>query len=164
MNTQLKEIVDLFMESFAEDTYFNARYSIDELREICIESLSYCIDKGCLMTIYDKNKLTAFLVAANKKDISEDMLYKIYPDEYLRTEVLNMPEDTILMVSMAVAKEYRGRRIATNLVKALIDTYKDSNMIGDISSKYSMPIYERLGFEISEIEPDYYLVKRYNKR
>ena len=66
----------------------------------------------------------------------------------------------LFMLSIGVKETLRGKGLASALVDYLLDRYKDHTFVSDVSNRGSLPIYERRGCEIREIDTEYYLVTR----
>lgn len=164
----------LFALAFYEDEFYKKQgvdFSKESVPPDFQESIRYCLASGYSSGIRDEQEISAFLLAFDydKCKTSDpetfDMIFGIKCDrtvwpykEEIHDRVSALGDKVLFVLSIAVEPDKRRKGYATALVKDLIASYPEYTIVGDVSATESLPIYRNLGFEVTEIEPDYNLV------
>lgn len=71
-----------------------------------------------------------------------------------------IPDGSLYLLAGFVDPRFQRMGIYKSLLHALMFQYPGRTMVSDISNLGPMPMYQRMGFEVQEIEPGYLFIKR----
>ena len=166
------DVIWLFKDSFKNDHVYRD-LGIDTMSDMpqdFILAINYAINTGASLGYYIDDKLVGFLIGFDyNNSINNDTEeYRrvfgitdnssIYGSELSKLfDEAKEHSNLYYIMSIAVYEPLRRQGIATRLVDYLI-THTNYDIIGDVSSMISIPIYQRQGFNISTIGDEYKLV------
>jgi len=170
------ELMDLFVHCFRNDHYYISLFPGSEdiekdMREKFYSTLEYCVVNDGAFGIYDNNSLVAFILSfdyhktkstnasAFKKIFSVDQKSALKYKKEIHDRIDALGENVIFMLSMGVHESYQRKGYASFLIDFMMSSYQNYYLVGDVSSKLSLPIYEKRGFHIDTIEEEYYFIK-----
>lgn len=173
--SHLNQVMDLFCSTFMQDSYYVKRYPNEEKRlEIMRGSFSngigLCIEQGYSFGVFENDELVSFLLAFDYNKLKEEN-----PEEFVKTfggdsfntilyadtlhaKIQKLTGKTMFLLSIAVKESQRRKGIASAMVDYLMDKYEEYNLVSDVSNKGSLEIYKARGFEIEQIDNEYYLI------
>ncbi|MDF2633039.1 MAG: family N-acetyltransferase, partial [Caproiciproducens sp.] len=179
------EISNLAVACFMEDHYFIKMFPEEQerkekLKEMFQDSISYCsredgaygIKKdGCWVAFAlffdydrlnksdDKQMRRFFGFASDKKSRYRAMREPETSDQnFIKLKAEECGIRSTYLLSIGVDETHRNAGLATKLVKFIRSSFPNNYLISDISNPLSLRLYEKLGFQQSQISTDYYWV------
>lgn len=180
----LTEFVDLFVSVFQEDGYYRTLFPDENTRKQNIRAMINDILQNGFkyLTIYGDyrhGELIAFLVTfdyftmmTSDKSVFLHM-FDIKGSTNIRElpyfEALHQPilslcpifsHHVIYLLSIGVRHDLQQKGIGSRLLRQLIAKHDNDYIVSDVSNVHSLSMYERLRFDISPLDTDYYFVLR----
>lgn len=167
----IPETIRLFQISFQDDHMYNEYgLTMEQTLDSFSDAISYAVNHGPSFGIYLNQQLISFLLGF---DYHEG--FRSHPDNManifgldktgrsLYTELNRFFEETekhknlYYIMSVATLQPYRQQGFASALMDMLLQstTY---DIISDVSSMISMPMYRKRGFQTVELGTDYNMV------
>lgn len=172
--SDLDNTIELFQEAFKDDHIYNeCEFSISAgLPNSFKNSIKYSIENGISFGYFINAKLIGFILAFDyndgmknhynsMKEIFEmqDSGESLYGDELsILFDEAKKHNSLYYIMSIAVKNEYRQKGIASSLLDKLMESTNNADIISDVSSMISIPMYIKRQFKIEDIENDYKLV------
>lgn len=162
-------VMDLFAACFRDDHYFHELYgnSADfesRLRESSKYSIKYCIDSGMSYGVFDVDRLVGFMLCFNYKwtqvfdrPAFRSIFLGSCPEIHLNVAQIDGP--VLYLMLVGVDLNHRRKGVASRLLDAVIAAYPDYTIVSDVSALESVAMYQKRGFSVSPLEPDYVWVQ-----
>lgn len=182
----LEQAADLAVSCFSDDLYFKKMMPGEqerkaELKKNFLDAVSYCISEHGAYGMKDNGRLIAFMLffdydRLNKSDhrqmsrffgyeASDRSRFQLtHPTTMTDRRFIQLKAEecgvhTTYLLSLGVDESYRRSGLATQMVKFVRGNYPNNYLLGDVSSPESLGIYEKMGFQITEMSENYYWVK-----
>lgn len=163
-------VLKLFQESFKNDhIYSECGLDISEIPESFKVSIVYAIKDGKSYGCFKDNCLVSFLLGFDYNKCKENLEVmknvfeiqesgqSIYSELDLFFEETKKHNNLYYIMSIATDIKNRQKGIASKLLDTLLNNVS-FDIISDVSSMISIPMYEKRGFKISTLGEDYKLV------
>lgn len=172
----LEKVLNLFCQCFLDDPFYTSSFPEREtrssrMRQAFRESIAYCLSTGLSLGMMDeRGQLAAFLLCFDYSAARlehPDLFRGIFGaqegqpipyNDQLHNHILRLNGNTLYLLSMAVAPEYRRMGLASGLIDTVIRSYPQFNLAGDVSNESSLSIYRERNFQVTDIYPGYYLI------
>lgn len=170
-------IMSLFIDCFFDDHCYAELFPVRSTRANDMvlsfsEDIRFCLSRGYSFGILDEaGELGAFILVFDYRRCMVE-----FPEAFRHifagnTDVLpyfdqihrpirKCDNETLFILSVAVRSDLRRKGLASMMLDRLIREYPGRNIASDVSAPYSIPMYDRRGFEVSEMEPGYSFVFR----
>ena len=173
--SDLNQVMDLFCDSFMQDSYYIKQYPNEEERLSVMKGsfasgILFCIEQGHCFGIFENDKMVSFLLAFdyNKvKNENPEQFAKTFGaspqgnlpyKEALHEQIAQLGSKTMYLLSIAVQESHRHIGIASAMVDYLMNEYADYDLVSDVSNESSLKIYKKRGFEVKKIDTGYYFI------
>ncbi len=180
-----EEISNLAVACFLKDHYFIKMFPEEQerkekLKEMFQDSICYCSREDGAYGIKKDGCWAAFALffdydKLNKSDDKQmRRFFGFASDKESRYRAMREPETSdqnfiklkaeecgirsTYLLSIGVDETHRQEGLATKLVKFIRNSFPNNYLISDISNPLSLRLYEKLGFQQSQISKDYYWV------
>lgn len=167
-DVEIRQVMDLFYDCFKDDPYYVEAFGAwiaDMIYQDFGPVIEHIIRLGDSYGIKDGSDLIGFLIAFQYRKLKtedEVLFRKVFDDAesdgalpYQKEihDVLDvLQRDTMYFISIAVREDQRRKGLATELVTYLLENYGEFNIASDVSNVESLVIYDRLGFDLNEID------------
>lgn len=176
-----EQVFALFCDAFEEDDYYqnllksNNKTTLLDMKDVFAPAILFCLQEdGYSYGVYDGDTLIAFLLTTNlerlrcnktmyetmfgldssdKNDIKKNMLQDCISG-------VKNSRKTVYCMSIAVAAQHRKKGIASALIDTVINNFPQYDIIGDVSNKSSLAIYQARNFTLKQIGDDYFFIHR----
>lgn len=167
----IPDAIQLFQASFQNDHMYN-EYGLSVIQEsdIFSNAITYAINHGLSFGVFSDNQLISFLLGFDyhngflhhKTQMSSifgldkdgQSLYAELTDFFKEAE---KHKNLYYIMSIATLQQYRKQGLASSLIDTLIQSTA-YDIIGDVSSMISMPMYQKRKFQITPLGTDYNMV------
>ena len=172
---RLEELRELFCECFFDDWYYAQMFPDQETRRQKMGAafegtLRFCLKNGFCFGVEDASRLIAFILCFDFHRCRERC-----PEEFaavfsgaartggeretdLCARIGALGDSILYEMSLGVKLAYRRRGIASGLVDYVLERFRDSMVVSDISNRGSVSIYKTRNFSVEELEKGYFLV------
>ena len=171
------KLMELFIDCFMDDPYYKKIYPDDKVRHDKMvtdfgEVFKYCIQHNWVGSIWSDKDMLGFLIGfdywyTRKNDKSifnlmftgnmEDSNYQSTSE--IHNKICNLHGDTMYLIDIGIRKDHRKEGLATELIKDALNKYYNYNVVADIDNMCYMSLYEKLGFDISDLGENYKFVQ-----
>lgn len=168
----LADVERLFIDSFKNDHIYNeCGFNLTNgLPDNFKVSIQYSIESGESIGYFEDSKLIAFAIGFDYNECAKyhpEVMKAVFEVDdagnspYSELDPFfsecNNHNNLYYLMSIAVELGKRREGIASKLLDFLI-THSNKDIISDVSSMISLPMYEHRGFKISSLGTDYKLV------
>lgn len=174
------DIMELFVTCFQNDHYYaqtfpNAATRAEEMRSSFSYTIRYCVENGIARGVKAEGALIAFILLfdyraarANSADTFADIFggklvdgnYLLPYSDTLHDKIMKIGYQVLFLLSIAVRPDCRRRGIASKLLDWAVAFDADYSIVADVSNEDSLPMYEKRGFSVQQIDGGYYIVIR----
>lgn len=177
----IEAVLDLFCESFEEDSYYRHLFQDKKTRKIEMRnafrnSISFCVEQGTSLGIFDQKQLIAFILCFDyKKTLNDNPIIfkeifaginyvgeKLPYADSIHATCSNISGDVMFLLSVSVNREYQKMGIASSLLDAMLHKYPGFSFVSDVSNSNSLSMYSKRNFQVTKIEENYYLVVHFH--
>lgn len=172
----LERVLNLFCTCFVQDHYYmrlfkNEKDRSSAMRNAFSRSIEFCLVSGLSLGAFDDGRLVAFalLIDYNRiKNSHRDIFNEMFGsgdgsghlfNRELHRKITGLTGDTLFLLSIAVAPEYRNRGLASAIIDYILAAHRDFNIVSDVSNEESLGIYKKRNFEIAALGDRYYYIE-----
>lgn len=172
-----RQIAEIASNCFIDDPYFDylsqdKTIKKEKLIKIYETGVDITLRHGDIFGAFNNDKLAGFVMIPNYnslKNNSQDYnkIFSLSSTDY-NSDIIqfinyaNALKNPQYLLAICVNPNYQKQGIGYNLVKHIVQVYKDQEIISDVDNKNSLSIYKKLDFNIKQLSEKFYYVNKNN--